>query len=199
MLPNCPEFLYLWFGLAKLGAVEVPVNTFYKGEFLRHIVDQSDSKIFVIAHEFLDHLKRIEDALKKVGRVVVLGEFKEQEAAGYKIPTMSFEELFNASDDPVPITVEPWDPLSIIYISGTTGLSQGAVGPHKFWIVCAEKMLKYPPRRQKRYLLDIHAALSLQRSVSYHGNDIDSHNRGNILAQGVGYLICFSHKINHKN
>ena len=25
MLPNCPEFLYAWFGLAKCGAVEVPV------------------------------------------------------------------------------------------------------------------------------------------------------------------------------
>src|SRR5665811_281967 len=39
MLPNCPEFLQLWFGSAKIGAVEVPINTSYKGEFLRHIVD----------------------------------------------------------------------------------------------------------------------------------------------------------------
>ncbi len=43
MLPNLPEFLHIWFGLAKIGAVEVPVNTSYKGEFLRHVVDQSDS------------------------------------------------------------------------------------------------------------------------------------------------------------
>ena len=42
MLPNCPEFLYIWFGLARCGAVEVPVNTSYKGEFFRYIVDQSD-------------------------------------------------------------------------------------------------------------------------------------------------------------
>ena len=71
MLPNCPEFLYVWFGLAKCGAVEVPVNTSYKGEFLRHIVDQSDSRIFVIANEFLDRLKLIEDDLKKIEKVVV--------------------------------------------------------------------------------------------------------------------------------
>ena len=44
MLPNCPEYIYVWFGAAKFGAVEVPINTSYKGEFLRHIVDQSDSK-----------------------------------------------------------------------------------------------------------------------------------------------------------
>src|SRR5512139_4239055 len=69
MLPNCPEFLYIWFGLAKIGAVEVPVNTSYKGEFLRHIVDQSDSRIFVISYEFLDRLKLIEEALEKVEKV----------------------------------------------------------------------------------------------------------------------------------
>ena len=143
MLPNCPEFLFVWFGLAKIGAVEVPVNTSYKGEFLRHIVDQSDSRIFVIAHEFLDRLKIIEDDLKKVEKLVVLGGAQSQGAPGSKIPIMGFEEFFNSSEDPVEVEVYPWDPLSIIYTSGTTGLSKGALGPHKFWIVCAEKMLEY--------------------------------------------------------
>lgn len=143
MLSNCPEFLYLWFGLAKCGAVEVPVNTSYKGEFLRHIVDQSDSKILVISHEFLDRLKLIENALKKVEKVVVLGDIQKQEVAGFKIPMMSFEEFFNNSEDPVDVKVLPSDALSIIYTSGTTGLSKGALGPHNFWIVCAEKMLEY--------------------------------------------------------
>ena len=45
MLPNCPEYLFIWWGSAKMGAVEVPINTSYKGEFLRHLVDQSDSKV----------------------------------------------------------------------------------------------------------------------------------------------------------
>ena len=61
MLPNCPDFIYIWLGLAKIGAVEVPVNTNYKGEFLRHIVDQSDSRILLIDEQYLDRLKIIED------------------------------------------------------------------------------------------------------------------------------------------
>lgn len=149
MLPNCPEFLYVWFGLAKCGAVEVPVNTFYKGEFLRHVVDQSDSKVLVIAYEFLDRLKLIEDSLNKVEKVVLLGGPQKQEPAGFKIPIMGFEEFFNASENPVEVEVHPWDPLSIIYTSGTTGLSKGALGPHNFWIVCAEKMLEYRDGRKE--------------------------------------------------
>jgi crotonobetaine/carnitine-CoA ligase len=142
MLPNCPEFIHLWFGLAKIGAVEVPVNTSYKGEFLRHIVDQSDSRIFVIGNEFLDRLKLIESSLGKLEKVVVLGGLTKEETAGFKIPMMSFEEFFKGSEEPVDIKILPSDPLSIIYTSGTTGLSKGALGPHKFWVVVAEKMLE---------------------------------------------------------
>jgi carnitine-CoA ligase len=143
MLPNCPEYLHLWFGLARIGAVEVPVNTSYKGEFLRHIVDQSDSRILVISYEFLDRLKLIEDALKKLEKVIVLGDLQKKDAAEYKIPIIRFEDFFDNSEDPVDIKVLPSDPLSIIYTSGTTGLSKGALEPHNFWIVCAEKMLEY--------------------------------------------------------
>ncbi len=142
MLANCPEFIHIWFGLAKIGAVEVPVNTSYKGEFLRHIVDQSDSKILVIGKEFLDRLKLIEDNLTKLRKVVVLGGLTREEAAASRIPMISFEEFFKGPDTPVDIKILPLDALSIIYTSGTTGLSKGALGPHRFWIVSAQKMLE---------------------------------------------------------
>jgi len=141
MLPNCPEYLFIWFGSARVGAVEVPINTSYKGEFLRHIVDQSDSNILFINHEWLDRLKLIEDNLKKLKKVVVLGGLTKEEAANSNIPMISFEEFFDAPETPVDVKVYPHDPQNIIYTSGTTGLSKGALGPNKFWIVVAEQLL----------------------------------------------------------
>jgi crotonobetaine/carnitine-CoA ligase len=141
MLPNCPEFIHLWFGSAKMGAVEVPVNTSYKGEFLRHIIDQSDSKMLVIAREFLDRLKLIEDGLKKLRKVVVLGGLQEGEESRLNLPVLGFEEFFKAPETPVKVSISPSDPQNIIYTSGTTGLSKGALGPHKLWIVTAEQLL----------------------------------------------------------
>jgi crotonobetaine/carnitine-CoA ligase len=73
MLPNYPEYLWIRFGTAKLGAVEVPINTSYKGEFPRHIVDRSDSRVLVISREFLDGVGPIQDGLKKLEKIVVLG------------------------------------------------------------------------------------------------------------------------------
>ncbi len=141
MLPNCPEYLFAWWGSAKIGAVEVPINTSYKGEFLRHIIDQSDSKILIVAHEFLPRLKLIEDTLPKLRKVIVLGGLEENDIKHLKIPTMTFDEFFQAPEDPVSIEIYPSDPQNIIYTSGTTGVSKGALGPHKFWIVVAEQLL----------------------------------------------------------
>ena len=143
MLPNCPAFIYLWMGLSKIGAVEVPVNTNYKGEFLRHIVDQSDSKLLVIDAQYLDRIKLIETDLAKLEKIIVFGASAKIDTPTINIPIISYEDFFNASDAAVDITVLPSDPVSIIYTSGTTGLSKGALEPHKFWIVCAEKMLAY--------------------------------------------------------
>ena len=44
MLPNCPEFLYTWFGANKIGAVEVPINVALKGAGLAYQIVQSDSR-----------------------------------------------------------------------------------------------------------------------------------------------------------
>jgi carnitine-CoA ligase len=153
MLSNCPEYLNVWFGSAKIGAVEVPINTSYKGEFLRHIIDQSDSKILVIAREFLDRLKLIEDVLTKVEKAVVLGGVTREEVESSRIPLVAFEEFFDAPESPVRVDVFPSDPQSIIYTSGTTGLSKGALGCHNFWIVCAEKMLDYRDGRREDIFL----------------------------------------------
>lgn len=143
MLPNCPEFLYLWFGLAKIGAVEVPVNTSYKGEFLRHIVDQSDSVALVIDEEYLPRLRMIQDQLGKLRTVIVRGAVAPEHRAALRIPLVTYEEFFAAPETRPEADVQPPDDLSIIYTSGTTGLSKGALGSHKFWVICAEQMLDY--------------------------------------------------------
>jgi carnitine-CoA ligase len=140
MLMNRPEYMFIWFGSARVGAIEVPINTSFKGEFLRHLIDQSDSKMLFIDREWLDRLKLIQDDLKKLEKVVVLGGMTPEDKAGIKFPMISWEEFFDAPDTPVDIKIYPMDPQNIIFTSGTTGLSKGTLGPHKMWIAVAEQL-----------------------------------------------------------
>ena len=46
MLDNHPAFVLAWFALARLGAIEVPVNTAFVGASLRHVLTDSRAELF---------------------------------------------------------------------------------------------------------------------------------------------------------
>src|SRR5712692_6641536 len=73
MLPNIPEFLYAWWGNAKLGGVTVPLNTALKGAGLAYIINHSDAETLVLSHRYVAALEEIRDTLSRLKRIIVLG------------------------------------------------------------------------------------------------------------------------------
>ena len=71
---NRPEFLFVWFGLSKLGAIEVPVNTAHRGELLTYMMDKSDAKMLVMEAGFMDRVAPVLKDLPKLEQVIVLAE-----------------------------------------------------------------------------------------------------------------------------
>ena len=57
-LPNCPEFLYTWFGITKLGAVFGPVNAMFKGDEVRHVLSDSGAVVAVTSRDAARHHQR---------------------------------------------------------------------------------------------------------------------------------------------
>jgi crotonobetaine/carnitine-CoA ligase len=72
MLPNCPEFLFTWFGIAKLGAIEVPINTAFKGDLLQYIINNSEAETLVADQQFLDRIEFVADGLKMLKNIIIL-------------------------------------------------------------------------------------------------------------------------------
>ncbi|MDO8785161.1 MAG: AMP-binding protein, partial [Syntrophales bacterium] len=131
MLPNSPEFIFHWFGLAKLGAIDSPINTAYKGDLLRHVINISGAKVILIHEEFLDRIKFIEKELPNIEKVIVFSPQKKEINSNLRVPVIPFERLLEGdSRFSPPEEVRPHDPLQIIYTSGTTGPSKGAILPH---------------------------------------------------------------------
>jgi crotonobetaine/carnitine-CoA ligase len=134
MMKNHPVFLYTWFGSAKLGAVEVPINTAYKGDLLKHVINNSDSKILIIDGDLLDRLVLIKEDLTKLQQIICHGEIVKEVAEALPVPISTLARFFECPSAPVDVDVSPKDPAGIIYTSGTTGVSKGAVCPHNFFL-----------------------------------------------------------------
>lgn len=144
MLPNAPELVYLVFALARLGAVAVPVNVEYKGDLLQHVLDSSDATVVVVSSRYVEHLAKVADRLPGLRLAVVHSDGSEAvhlEQLG--CPATPFSALLVNGDDALGVDVAFSDLQAIMYTSGTTGRSKGAMVPHALALICAIDSLRF--------------------------------------------------------
>jgi crotonobetaine/carnitine-CoA ligase len=134
MLPNCLEFVYGWFGCAKLAVVFVPINPEYRGEILRHQLAKADVTHILIDAAYLDRLAEVAPALPKLATVIVNGpdagcaSAVAALSAGMRVVGI---DAFRGFPDAAPgVVVKFTDKHSISFTSGTTGPSKGALSTH---------------------------------------------------------------------
>ncbi|MDP5276749.1 ATP-dependent acyl-CoA ligase [Chengkuizengella axinellae] len=120
MLNNCPEFIWIWFGLAKLGAVMVPINVNIKGNSLQYILQHSDSKLIITNKEYLQIIN---------AALLTNNPYHSVDLERFMSAAMQ-EEAFEKNVSSIKLT----DPMAILYTSGTTGLPKGVVLPHYSYI-----------------------------------------------------------------
>jgi len=145
MLPNCPEFLYAWFALNKIGAVEVPINVSLKGQGLAYQMVQSDCVALVADLQYLDRLEGVAGELKDIRHIV----FTDKDSSGQALPQwpgfeyLTCAQLMDHSADAPDVTVHYSDLASILYTSGTTGVSKGVMFSHHYWYDIWAECVKY--------------------------------------------------------
>lgn len=133
MMPGCPEYLYLWFALARIGAVEVPINNAYRGDLLEYIINNSDSILLVVEASLVSRIVELQEALAGLKEIIVADVFSQRELAEIEgvgrlsKPCRAFGELFTGDTAPPNVAVSYTDPVAIIYTSGTTGPSKGVI------------------------------------------------------------------------
>ncbi len=137
IMKNRPDYLFLWFGLSKLGAVEVPINTAHRGDLLTYMLDKSDCRFVVVESEFMDRVEPVLADLPKIEKVLVLGDGRQIPSDLAK-PTQDYLALVDNDGKFDPPEVLWSDPFIIMFTSGTTGPSKGSVMPQNYALYMAE-------------------------------------------------------------
>lgn len=138
MLDNCPEYLFAWFGAVKLGAIEVSINTAFKGSILQYILLNCGAIAIVIAPEMMEALLPELASLPDLQTIIAVGPGNVPSIPGRRVvPAKSFETLMPLSPDASPIDI-----AVLGYTSGTTGPSKGAMLTHNRIVKTGEEMAR---------------------------------------------------------
>ena len=124
LLMNCIEWLPIYFGILKAGAMAVPLNFRYTADEIRYCVDLADVDILVFGPEFTGRVEQIADRMPKVKALFYVGDDCPSFAESYR-------SLVSQCQATAPgVVLGDDDDAAIYFSSGTTGFPKAIVLQH---------------------------------------------------------------------
>ena len=125
LLMNCLEWLPIYFGILKTGALAVPLNFRYDADEIQYCVDLADVNILVFGPEFIGRVEEIADKISRNRLLFYVGENCPSFAEDYN------EMVANSSSVSPDIKLTDDDNAAIYFSSGTTGFPKAILHEHK--------------------------------------------------------------------
>ena len=125
LLMNCLEWLPIYFGILKTGALAVPLNFRYSADEIKYCVELAEIDILVFGPEFIGRVEEIADEISKGRLLYFVGDGCPGFAEDYNAHTA------NCSSQSTKIDVNDDDEAAIYFSSGTTGFPKAILHNHE--------------------------------------------------------------------
>ena len=125
LLMNCLEWLPIYFGILKTGALAVPFNFRYSADEIKYCVELAEIDILVFGPEFIGRVEEIADEIGKGRLLYFVGDGCPGFAEDYNAHTA------NCSSQSPKIDVNDDDDAAIYFSSGTTGFPKAILHNHE--------------------------------------------------------------------
>lgn len=124
LLMNCLEWLPIYFGILKTGAIVVPLNFRYTAEEIKYCLELSETNALIFGPEFVGRVENICEQISNVKTLFFVGE---------NLPSFaeSYDRLAaNCSSQAPHIKLTDEDDAAIYFSSGTTGFPKAILHTH---------------------------------------------------------------------
>jgi crotonobetaine/carnitine-CoA ligase len=146
VLDNNIDQILTWLAVNKLGAIWVPLNTAYRGDFLRHQLDDSLARLVISETAYVPAVLDVAGEVPNLQMLLVRGDSSAALKAPSGLEVKPLDQHRGSDESPFELTAKPGDLAFLMYTSGTTGVSKGCTISHNFICQQAQQSnLAVPP------------------------------------------------------
>lgn len=138
---NCLEWLPIYFGILKTGAIAVPFNFRFAADEIQYCADLAEVQVLFFGPEFIGRLESIEEKLSQGRLLIYVGDGCPTFAESYR------ELVADCSSQAPLVRLEAEDDAAIYFSSGTTGFPKAILHNH-------ESLMQAAEMEQKHHLTD---------------------------------------------
>ncbi len=125
LLMNCLEWLPVYFGILKAGALAVPMNYRYTADEIKYCAELADVNTLIFGEEFIDRVEAVYETIPQLRTIFYVGDNKPDFADSYNKLVTYCSSIAPAVD------YEEDDDAAIYFSSGTTGFPKAILHAHK--------------------------------------------------------------------
>ena len=125
LMMNCLEWLPIYFGILKSGAVAVPFNFRYSADEILYCAELADVDVMFFGPEFIGRIESISDKLGSGRMLIFVGDTCPTFAESY------YELVMNCASSAPLVRIEDDDDGAIYFSSGTTGFPKAILHKHR--------------------------------------------------------------------
>lgn len=148
LMMNCIDWLPIYFGILKAGAIAVPMNFRFSAEEIEYCADLADISVLVFGPEFIERLEIVRTHLN-IRHYFFVGKDTPAFADNYK------EMITYCSSWPPAVEIDDEDDGAIYFSSGTTGFPKAILHRHKALMLSCEVEQKHHSQSREDVFLCI--------------------------------------------
>ena len=141
MHENDMAYLATTYALKKIQKVEVSVNRAFRGAALVRMINLTECSIMLTSSKHFDAIADIKDELTHLKTLIVSDDVEGAKARFTAWDIVSFEEMLSDDVTHIPSDAKDTDLATIMFTSGTTGVSKGCLLSHRYAVRTAENMI----------------------------------------------------------
>lgn len=134
---NCLEWLPIYFGILKAGAIAVPFNFRFDSDEIKYCADLAEVHILIFGPEFIGRIETIQEQLSKGRLLIYVGDGCPTFAESYR------ELVADCSSKAPMVRIEDEDDAAIYFSSGTTGFPKAILHNHESLLQAAQMEQKH--------------------------------------------------------